>query len=265
MKSLIKGQQLVIALLKCAFVAGAVMGLTVYIGSFLGLSLWRSLAQVGITLAVVLLTGRILNHDIGLSKLRSKVPLESATAFLFLLGGVSIFCNLLAEVEQYIRMGFAEYSNLFNYSMGAGSGDILRTLVFGPISEEILFRAFLFFLLRKTFSPMTSNVGISVVFAVFHFNSGHASPIAVVLSSFLISLLLGTAMERTRNLIFVVLLHMLDNLSWFVYALLLVMLGVKLSQVVHFYIMSGTVIIISLLLVLAGMIKYNSLSKRLIG
>lgn len=77
--------------------------------------------------------------------------------------------------------------------------------IFGPIAEELAFRGALYGGLRKKFGTAVATVISAAIFAVAHQNS------YLILMTAVLGLMLALIYESTNNLLYPILLHMLNN------------------------------------------------------
>lgn len=83
--------------------------------------------------------------------------------------------------------------------------DIMSVGIFGPIAEELAFRGALYGGLRKKFGTAAATAISTAVFAVAHQN------IYLILMTGVLGLMLALIYESTSNLLYPILLHMINN------------------------------------------------------
>ena len=83
----------------------------------------------------------------------------------------------------------------------------IYTLLFAPITEELVFRGIILGRFRNTFGDVTSNIFQAVLFAVFHFQLVQSS------YAFIAGLILGYVMCERNNIVEVIMIHIVINLT----------------------------------------------------
>jgi membrane protease YdiL (CAAX protease family) len=87
-----------------------------------------------------------------------------------------------------------------------------KLLFWGPIVEELVFRAGLQkLLMRQKFPALMANVMVSIIFSLAHCVLSH-NPVMLVV--FVPSLLLGWVYQKTDSLVWVIGLHSFFNLAF---------------------------------------------------
>lgn len=160
--------------------------------------------------------------------------------------------NLLEEVNIAIEKvlpappWFWElFSKIFDSDFGWW-GAFLKVAVIAPVVEELIFRGLILHGLRKNYTATTAVFISALLFSLFHLNPWQMP------ATFVLGLLLGWIMLRTRNIILAILGHSLNNF--------LVLLTVTYWQQINThafflmdkkekYILSGLVVGVSLLLI----------------
>lgn len=97
-----------------------------------------------------------------------------------------------------------EYQNVTEM-VGMGGWAILSVVVCAPLLEEILFRGMIFESCRERFGK-----GWAVLISAGLFGLIHGVPVQVI-NAFVVGLIFGYLYLRTRSLLLVVLLHMINN------------------------------------------------------
>ena len=112
------------------------------------------------------------------------------------------FCYLVAE-ENYLQLVQGNIMQEFPFRFNVFS--ILSLGIFGPLSEEILFRGFLLNTLSKKFPFWISNLIQAFIFGIIHID------LAVVICALTFGVILGY-IRKYSNICFSVLIHALNNL-----------------------------------------------------
>jgi membrane protease YdiL (CAAX protease family) len=127
------------------------------------------------------------------------IPLEIVTwAWVSLLAGLGYASSLQPALALYVEA----------WARGDRVGIVLivvGAVVAAPVVEELLFRGFLFGILRAKVGPALGCVFASAIFALFH-----AYP-EVIVPIFLVGLVLNLIYIRTGSLFYPILFHMLFN------------------------------------------------------
>ena len=137
------------------------------------------------------------------------------------------------------------FSNIFESDFGWW-GAFMKVAVIAPIVEELIFRGLILYGLLKNYRATTAVFVSALLFSLFHLNPWQ------VPATFVLGLLLGWLMIRTRSIILAILGHSLNNL--------LVLLTVTYWQQINTYsislmdkkeklLLSGMVIGLSLILI----------------
>lgn len=107
--------------------------------------------------------------------------------------GIETTNNPAIELFLKIKGGF-----LFSILM-------LQIVFFGPLAEELLFRGFIYKLLRKKCSFLVSAISSSLLFAALHRSSQDAFPLVVL------AIILCYVYEKTNNIATPILFHIMHN------------------------------------------------------
>ena len=138
---------------------------------------------------------------------------EGALVFLFFLTAlITIFGTAMANVihNHYPSEGLSVYSSVQNSGFGL-TLYIISALSVGPIFEEILFRGFLYKVIRKKIPLFGAFAVSAVLFTLIHGTTEHV-PLTVILT-----LLNCFVIEITGKIWHVVAIHILSNLFSIVY------------------------------------------------
>ncbi|WP_077399142.1 CPBP family intramembrane glutamic endopeptidase [Cellulophaga omnivescoria] len=84
---------------------------------------------------------------------------------------------------------------------------ILSAVIIAPLFEELIFRGFIFKYLKKKYSFLLSAIISSVFFSVIHLNPTR------MLSVFVFGIICCFLYDRTKNIFFPILFHIVFNIS----------------------------------------------------
>ena len=198
------------------------------------------------------------------------------TLSMILMVVVLRLCNrpalLHAEPVMHSRRGFNPILILFGVVVMIPLGSYLPedsrvfsdsvwtltlVVVVAPIFEEILFRGRLYGLLRVKTSPLVAVTLSSLMFGIMHLQP------AVMLEGVLMGLLFSYAYLRTRSIFAPIILHMCNNAL--AYALKVLSYGERpllelvdsRNYYVAIYIASAVVVVISYVLMIRFVVRYN--------
>jgi uncharacterized protein len=163
--------------------------------------------------------------------------------------------NLLEEVNMRIEKilpappWFWElFSQIFESDFGWW-GAFFKVVIIAPVIEELIFRGLILNGLRKNYPAITAVFISALLFSLFHLNPWQMP------ATFVLGLLLGWIVLRTRNILLAIIGHALNNL--------LVLLTVTYWQQMNThaiylmddkekYLISGMVILLSVILMYLG-------------
>jgi membrane protease YdiL (CAAX protease family) len=121
------------------------------------------------------------------------------TALLFI--NYFIFKNIGIKLNPNPAIGiFLSLKNNFLFFML-----IAQIILFGPLSEELFFRGFLYNVVRQRYGFWLSALMISAVFMLLHKSAQEAFTL------FFLSMVLCYVYEKTKNIAVPVILHILNN------------------------------------------------------
>ncbi len=191
---------------------------------------------------------------------RSKAPLKEIFPLklfnpLVIIPLVTFFWgahNLLEEVNMRIEKvlpappWFWElFSKIFDSDFGWW-GAFLKVVVMAPVIEELIFRGIILNGLRKNYPSFTAVFMSALLFSLFHLNPWQMP------ATFVLGMLLGWLVIRTRNILLAILGHAINNLM----VLLTVTYfsqfnthGIFLMPDKEKYLISGMVIFLSIILI----------------
>lgn len=158
--------------------------------------------------AVLLLSMKLLFPGVRFMSLFRGRDLMSTSAFVLLLLPVPlVISNLLSSFFR--GMGFAHAPRIIPEMNGSGDAlmMILALAVLAPLVEEILFRGFLYRVLRSRYSSLPSIIITSILFSAAHFS------LATIVPIFIMGILMAWARERSGSIIPSLILHALNNLA----------------------------------------------------
>lgn len=96
------------------------------------------------------------------------------------------------------------FSKIFDNDYGI-YGAILKVVIMAPVIEELIFRGVIMHGLMRNYSKFTAVVVSALMFALFHLNPWQFP------ATFILGLLLGIVMVRTRNIYLCILGHAINN------------------------------------------------------
>lgn len=82
---------------------------------------------------------------------------------------------------------------------------LVMAVVVAPVAEEIIFRGYLYPVMKKYFGPFVAMVGTSLLFAVLH---GHAASLPAL---FMLAMCLGLSYEKSGSLLVPMIMHAVFN------------------------------------------------------
>lgn len=125
---------------------------------------------------------------------------------LMILWGVALIFIMGVVIEPLINLFPASYmedvNNLISETGGLG---MLMTIVLAPVLEEILFRGVIQGGTEREYGPVRAIVVASAIFGIIHLVPQQ------VVNAFFCGLILGYVFYRTRSLVPVIAIHLLNN------------------------------------------------------
>ncbi|MCR5451468.1 MAG: CPBP family intramembrane metalloprotease [Lachnospiraceae bacterium] len=123
--------------------------------------------------------------------------------------GGQIFCNYIVQmIGKLYPSLLAEYLKLLEdagLSENVGLMMIIYAVIFGPVSEELIFRGLIYGKLRRSYRFWTANILQALLFALFHMNPMQGIYV------FLMGIVFGYLMEKTGNIYVTIMLHICYN------------------------------------------------------
>ena len=112
------------------------------------------------------------------------------------------------DLEQSQQLGFEANKGLLNLIFAG-----ISLVILPPLTEELLYRGYLFTGLRKTLKFLPAAVVTSLIFAMPHlqFNSGAPLLWAAAIDTFILSLILVYLRENTKSLAAPIIVHAIKN------------------------------------------------------
>lgn len=160
--------------------------------------------------------------------------------------------NLLEEVNIAVEKllpappWFWElFSRIFESDFGWW-GAFLRVVVVAPIIEELIFRGIILNGLRKNYPAFTAVFFSGLLFSLFHLNPWQMP------ATFVLGLLLGWIMIRTRNIILAIIGHAMNNLLVLIMVTYWEQINIRaafLMETKENHLISGIIVILSLILI----------------
>lgn len=119
--------------------------------------------------------------------------------------------NLIGEINVQLEKvlpppaWFIElFTRIFENDYGVW-GAVVKVAIIAPIVEEMIFRGIIMHGLMRNYSPFTAVSVSALMFALFHLNPWQFP------ATFILGILLGILMLRTRNIILCILGHAINN------------------------------------------------------
>lgn len=126
---------------------------------------------------------------------------------IFLWAAQNIIGEVNVQLEKVLPAPswFIElFTRIFENDYGV-YGAVIKVAVIAPIIEEMIFRGIIMHGLMRNYSPFTAVSVSALMFALFHLNPWQFP------ATFILGLLLGILMYRTRNIILCILGHAINN------------------------------------------------------
>ncbi len=154
----------------------------------------------------------------GLRKSKSKVlevfpmkffnPLLLVPVVLFLMADHILLEEINMHVEKAIPPPpwFWELFNRIFESDYGWLGALVKVVVIAPIVEELIFRGIIMYGFMRNYPKFIAIFFSALLFALFHLNPWQFP------ATFILGLLLGWVMVRTKNIILSIIIHALNNL-----------------------------------------------------
>jgi membrane protease YdiL (CAAX protease family) len=174
--------------------------------NLIGIFLTLNLAIEIITIIIILnfLSEKFLEFRLKKIHLLSSVKIYTAilpvvlgalllNAFLAEKLGIKLSPNPAVEIFLLLK------NNFLIFMLAA------QLIIFGPVAEELFFRGFIYKLIRKKYSFMSSSILTSLAFAFMHKTPQNILPL------FIISFSLCYLYEKTQNIATPILFHALNN------------------------------------------------------
>ncbi len=174
--------------------------------------------------------------------------------FLFFMGAHPLLNRVNEWVEKVLPppLWFWEmFGRIFDNDFGM-AGAFLKVVIVAPVAEELIFRGVIMHGLMRNYKPAKAVFYSGLLFALFHLNPWQFP------ATFVLGLILGWLMIRTRNILLCMAGHAINNL--------LVLLSVTyLGQVEPFpagNLGKGAILLISLALVLLSVALMAAVTAR---
>jgi membrane protease YdiL (CAAX protease family) len=164
-----------------------------------------------------------------------------------LIGEVNIVLDKLLPPPSWF---WELFNKIFENDYGI-AGAILKVVVIAPIVEELIFRGVIMHGLMRNYSRITAVLVSALLFALFHLNPWQFP------ATFILGLVLGILMVRTRNIILCILGHAINNG--------LVLISIQYWQVIQktsfFTSSKSTQLLISIFIAISSLIIIFLLSR----
>lgn len=158
-----------------------------------------------ITFGIPLLLNRIRRHFINIDYSCNyiKIIRENKTVHLCIISYL-----ILSVIVKDIFITAGNECNVFNLNVFLGA------VVYGPIIEELIFRYTILSGLLERYSMKYSILLSSSLFALMHYNviDTMNENAYSILNAFILSVFIGSIFVRSRNIVYVILLHSLINI-----------------------------------------------------
>ena len=119
--------------------------------------------------------------------------------------------NMIGEINIQLQSIFSPpswfwelFNKIFESDYGI-YGAILKVVILAPIIEELIFRGVIMHGLMRNYSKLTAVLVSALLFALFHLNPWQFP------ATFILGILLGIVMLRTRNIYLCILGHAINN------------------------------------------------------
>lgn len=155
----------------------------------------------------VILLSLICFFFINKYKMITLEPLESINSKEIVYGFIIIFGLLLFNIITFLPLNIAKLIAIYKYPPKFDYLFLIAITII-PILEELFYRKISFELLTKKFNNIKIVLLSSVMFVVAHLFATHAS----LLSVFVGGIVLGIIYLKSRNLVFVIVLHIFINI-----------------------------------------------------
>jgi uncharacterized protein len=135
-------------------------------------------------------------------------PLVILPLITFLWGAHFILEDINMRVEKLIpapQWFWELFGRIFESDYGWW-GAFLKVVVIAPVIEELIFRGIILHGFRKNYHAATAVIISALLFSLFHLNPWQMP------ATFLLGLLLGWIMIRTRNILLAIIGHAINNL-----------------------------------------------------
>ena len=119
----------------------------------------------------------------------------------YLIGEINLQLNKVLPPPSWF---WELFSKIFENDYGI-YGAILKVVIIAPVIEELIFRGVIMHGLMRNYSKYTAVVVSALMFALFHLNPWQFP------ATFILGLLLGMVMLRTRNIYLCILGHAINN------------------------------------------------------
>ncbi len=135
-------------------------------------------------------------------------PLVILPMITFLWGAHFLLEDINMRVEKLIpapQWFWELFGRIFESDYGWW-GAFMKVVIIAPVIEELIFRGIILHGFRKNYHAATAVVISALLFSLFHLNPWQ------VPATFLLGLLLGWIMIRTRNILLAIIGHAINNL-----------------------------------------------------
>lgn len=162
---------------------------------------------------------------------------------LFYAGSIAHLTHLM-PIPKYITDAFEQLNSNYVYLL-------LSVCIFAPFIEEFLYRGIILSGLLKKYSPLTSIILSSLIFAIVHMNLPQG------INAFILGLFLSLVYYKTKNLYICIFMHFINNLC----ANFIIMIPINLTIII---VQSIIFILIGIYIMYFALKKFNILSGSII-
>lgn len=152
--------------------------------------------------------------------LNNKYPLKVFSNFngqenlkYFLIGTVlCVILNIFYGISARLSRNAPEQYSLFiQYSMFQKLTDLVNSLAFVPLLEEIFFRGFIFRILRNRYDVVWGTVGSTIIFILFH-----GFKIETAINIGILGVVFAYVYQKTDSILLTALTHSICSASWLI-------------------------------------------------
>lgn len=162
---------------------------------------------------------------------------------LFYAGSIAHLTNLM-PIPKHITDAFDQLNSNYVYLL-------LSVCIFAPFIEEFLYRGIILSGLLKKYSPITSILLSSLIFAIVHMNLPQG------INAFILGLFLSLIYYKTKNLYICIFIHFINNLC----ANFIIMFPINITVII---VQSIIFILLGIYIMYFAFKKFNIISSNII-